>query len=496
MPVKYVKFMRGSVAAYNKLTQKDDDTLYFLSDKDNQEGYLYLGTKLISEPGSGSLKDLSFASLSDVLITSGLNYDAILMYDSKDGKWKDYSFESLTFKGATDEADGWAGFVPTPTVNDKNLFLRGDGSWAPAGTVEQIFNNILTRTNETHDAAILRVTAGYILNPGDIAIVKDYIADEKYQYTSYVYNGSSWCAMDGNYNAENVYFKSDFTFTENVGTVVIPSSGSTTVEAEGKNIKQFIESLFAKEVNPTTIQPSVGITVANNGSYEVGSKVIPIYTGTYSSGSYSFDTSTGVTASNWVATSASENEDPVLDKDVNNNDIPNQGSFAQITVADDTNYWIKVQATLSDGVIPHTNLGNEYADGQIKSAVYSATSTTNITGYRKTFWGTLTNKEALTSDIIRGLASSSNKAYSNGSTFTISVPIGALRVVIAYPATLRNMTQVLDENDSNANIVSGFGDPMTIAVEGANDYDAINYKVYVMDFANPYDANNKFKVTI
>lgn len=237
MPVKYVKFMRGSVAAYNKLTQKDDDTLYFLSDKDTQEGYLYLGTKLISEPGSGSLKDLSFASLSDVLITSGLNYDAILMYDSKDGKWKDYSFESLTFKGATDEADGWAGFVPTPTVNDKNLFLRGDGSWAPAGTVEQIFNNILPRTNETHDAAILRVTTGYILNPGDIAIVKDYIADEKYQYTSYVYNGSSWCAMDGNYNAENVYFKSDFTFTENVGTVVIPSSGSTTVEAEGKNIK-------------------------------------------------------------------------------------------------------------------------------------------------------------------------------------------------------------------------------------------------------------------
>lgn len=494
MPVNYVKFMRGSVAAYNKLKQKDDDTLYFLSDKDNTEGYLYLGTKLISEPGSGSLTNLSLSSLQDVLITQGLNYDAILMYDSKEGKWRDYSFDTLVFKGATEDEDGWSGFVPTPLITDKNLFLRGDGTWAPAGTVEQIFGNILTAVDETHEAAIVKATAGYILNPGDIAIVKDYIADGKYQNTSYVYNGSSWIAMDGNYNAENVYFKNDFTFTENVGTVVIPSSGSVIVEAEGKNVKQFFETLFAKEVNPTTIQPSVGIIASNNGLYEVGTSVTPVYEGTYNSGSYSFDTSTGVTASNWIATSAADVE-PVLDEDASGNVIPNKGSFPSIIVKDDTNYWIKVQATLSDGNIPHTNLGNNYSDGQIKEAVYSATTTTNITGYRKTFWGTLANKEALTSDSIRELSSSS-KAYSNGSTFTISVPIGAMRVVIAYPATLRNMTSVLDENDSNANIVSGFGDPMTIAIEGANDYDAINYKVYIMDFANPYDADNKFKVTI
>jgi hypothetical protein len=50
--------------------------------------------------------------------------------------------------------------------------------------------------------------------------------------------------MDGNYSADNVYFKSDFTFTENVGTVVIPDSGSTIVEATGKNVTEFLSSLF------------------------------------------------------------------------------------------------------------------------------------------------------------------------------------------------------------------------------------------------------------
>jgi hypothetical protein len=43
--------------------------------------------------------------------------------------------------------------------------------------------------------------------------------------------------MDGNYNADNVYFDDDFIFTESVGTVVIPESGSTKVAAAGKNIK-------------------------------------------------------------------------------------------------------------------------------------------------------------------------------------------------------------------------------------------------------------------
>ena len=71
-----------------------------------------------------------------------------------------------------------------------------------------------------------------------------------------------------------------------------------------------------------------------------------------------------------------------------------------------------------------------------------------------------------------------------------------MRVVIAYPATLKDMNSVTDKNDSNTNIVSAFGKPNIIAVSSANNFDSIDYKVYTLDFANPYDATNIFTVTI
>ena len=54
---------------------------------------------------------------------------------------------------------------------------------------------------------------------GDTAIVKTAIytdaedeTNNKYSYTGYVYNGTAWAAMDGNYSAKNVFFDED-TFT-------------------------------------------------------------------------------------------------------------------------------------------------------------------------------------------------------------------------------------------------------------------------------------------
>jgi hypothetical protein len=179
-------------------------------------------------------------------------------------------------------------------------------------------------------------------------------------------------------------------------------------------------------------------------------KVSPTYKGGYDEGKYEFDSTTGVEVTDWKATDS-------LGREV----MGQTGTFDEITVGDDTSYTITVTGTFSDGNVPHTNVGNDYANGQITSFSDSATSAI-LTGYRKTFWGTLSVKEELTSDDIRGLGSNSSKAYVNGNSFTVSIPVGALRVVIAYPANLRNMTQVLDENDSNANIVSGFGEPTTI----------------------------------
>jgi hypothetical protein len=158
------------------------------------------------------------------------------------------------------------------------------------------------------------------------------------------------------------------------------------------------------------------------------------------------------------------------------------------------NYKITVSADLSEGKIPLTNLGNEYTAGKIGSQTLTATSGA-ITGYRRTFYGTLTEKAELTSGVIRGLASKTSSASANGSTFDIAVPVGCVRVVFAYPSGLQDVTSVLDANDSNANIVSAFTKTL-VDVEGAEGHTAKEYKVYYIDFANPYDAANTFKVTI
>ena len=84
---------------------------------------------------------------------------------------------------------------------------------------------------------------------GDTAIVKTVIYEDaentennKYSYTGYVYNGTAWAAMDGNYDADNVYFQNDITLAGSytaVGNVTKSSNAATgTLAAAGKSLSQ------------------------------------------------------------------------------------------------------------------------------------------------------------------------------------------------------------------------------------------------------------------
>ena len=141
-----------------------------------------------------------------------------------------------------------------------------------------------------------------------------------------------------------------------------------------------------------------------------------------------------------------------------------------------------------------TNVGNDYPAGRIRAGRRSRASG-NITGYRNSFYGTFADKAtALSSDSIRGLTAS-NKALSNGSTFSITLPVGAQSVVFAYPATLRDVTSVKDVNGLNAEIKGAFTKSV-VQVEGANAYTAKDYKVYRTDFAEALGKANTYTVTI
>lgn len=484
----YVKFRRGTPQAYANLAPNYDvDTLYFICEADADDGLLYLGSKLIS---GGEIGDFSIGDLQDIIVDA-VGDKQLLVYDDSVHAWVNANYSDVIdcFVGATKDSSGVAGLVPAPEKGKTNLFLRSDGNWAEIeiGNVgnANVFS-VKNDTKEAHATLIAQATDSIELVVGDIFIVEDLIYDNKYQHTAYVYNGSAWTAMDGNYDANNVYFSEDFIFTENIGTVEIPDSGSATVEAKGLNVKQFLSSLFAEEKNPSVTAPSGSIAYSmSTTTYEVGKTCTPKYKITFDDGNYEFGPETAVTATYVVTDTNGNNSSNLID------------TFETFTVEDDTNYRISAVISHSNGEIPVTNLGKPYADGQIKAATLNTVYTSYVKGYRKTFYGTLTEKkESLTSDDIRGLTKSSSSALSNGSNFTINVPVGTLRVVIAYPASLRDLTSVLDKNDSNSNIVSGFGSPTTVQVEGADDFAAIDYKVYIMDFANPYDAANVFTVTI
>lgn len=325
--------------------------------------------------------------------------------------------------------------------------------------------------------------AGVEAQQDDIFVVKSLIAGGKYSYTAYVYDGSVWAAMDGNYNAENVYFADDLTYTAAIGVLTVPSSGSGTISASGKNVKDVLASILAKEKNPTATQPAVTITCKQVAAYEVGSKVTPAYSASLSAGSYTYGPATGITATAWSVTDGTATKDTA------------EGSFDELTVGDSTSYAITATATHGAGAVPVTNLGNPYADGKI-AAGNKSKATGKITGYRNSFYGTLEAKDgAVNSALVRGLSGKSGKALAAGNSFNLAIPVGAIRVVFAYPATLRDVSSVQDVNGMNAEVKTAFTKSV-VSVEGANGYQAIDYKVYVMDMANANDTANTYKVTI
>lgn len=130
----YVKFLRGTPAAYQK-AKKDNDTLYFISEsEESTTGVLYLGSKLIAGgtvSGSTTLEELE-----DVLLSAGIVDGSLLVYDGEKEKWVNKQTSEVLstiiapMKGASETEDGLTGLVPTPVAGQQDLFLRGDGVWA------------------------------------------------------------------------------------------------------------------------------------------------------------------------------------------------------------------------------------------------------------------------------------------------------------------------------------------------------------------------------
>lgn len=406
-----------------------------------------------------------------------------------------------------DTAENWTTKNPTllkgefGVENDTNKFKIGDGTtaWkelAYAGVDETVIKSII---NANRDACTyIDLTEGQedadglatITSPkqGDTAIVRKAIDDTHKSYTAYVYTGSAWSAMDGNYNANNVYLDADIKMAGNytqVGNLTKTQNGTATFATKGKSIAEALTDIFSKRLQPgTPTAPAVTLTFGQAKAYEVGTTVSPTYSASLSAGSYTYGPATGITATSWEISDTAGNTATTA-----------EGSFADVVVADNTNYKITAKANYGEGAVAKDNLGSD-SDPVIKIAAGSATKTSGaITGYRNTFYGTVTEKAEVTSTIIRGLSGKSNAAWSNGKSFTVNIPVGAVRVIFAYPATLQDVSSVKDVNGLNAEIKSAFT-KSAVTVAGAGADAGIEYKVYVTDFAEPVAKANSYTVKI
>lgn len=314
----------------------------------------------------------------------------------------------------------------------------------------------------------------------DTLVVKTPMAGGKMSYTAYVYDGKNWGAMDGNYDAENVYFDKDMTFTKEVGYVEL-ENGSATVASSGKNIKEVMEMLFSKEEDPSITLPEVTVSMSEAGSYEVGTKVTPSYTTAFTKGSYAFGPDTGIEATAWKVTNNTTSEALTAAT----------GSFKELQVEDNTSFVITAEATYGDGAIPVTNLGNEKDTLKIKAGTASGKSA-KITGYRNMFIGS-SNADIIDSTAIRAL---SNVQKVGKTTIDIEAEDNNKCMIVAIPESASvSLDQVLMTSSMNADVTSTFVKQAVVAVKGANDYSAINYNVWMYKPAK-YGAGQTFEIVI
>lgn len=318
---------------------------------------------------------------------------------------------------------------------------------------------------------------------GDMGVVVSAIdgaEGSKKSYTAYVYDEGVWKAMDGNYDAGNVYFGKDITYTVGIGTLAKPS-GSATFNAKGKSLEQVLSSLMAKEANPSKVEPAVSFSSGSNpGTYEVGTKKNLSYSVALSAGSYTYGPPTGITAQSWSVICDGVTKTTAT------------GTFENV-VAEATAKKIVATAEYGDGAVPVTNLGNAYLAGKIVAGSKSANSG-EYKGVRYMFWGPMTDAGmALNSANIRALAR--NKASGTGVLATFGAGAGAKKVVVAVPAG-RKITKVLMPSALNADVTALFVKQGTQSqVEGANAYTAAAYDVYVYQPAS-IDAGETYSVTI
>ena len=435
----------------------ESDVLYVVSDGESVTTYVKGSQSML--PAGGGSGEIEIADLDSILDKTS---DGTLTNDDT----------KIPTSGAVNKAiqnalSGYAGAIVDVSASRSEdnsgtilTFTPKEGEPKKI-TISDLFLSAASYDSESHK---LKLTVKGVENPVEVDLGA--LIPEAVSTTDVAMASNIVCTVDvGNYKKGH---------TIDISTV--------------ENLQQFLVGMLSQDSNPTTTQPSASVTLTNAGAKEVGTEFTPTWVVNFNPGAYSANASgsqpTGVTATEYSVT------------DTNDNNAETQsGSFAGFTVTDDTNYRVTATVTHTEGNVPTTFLGTPYPDGKIQAGSKVGNSA-YVTGFRQGMYGALTDKTGeITSALVRSVSGRTNKAVAKNQKYTITVPSGTLRVILAYPSTVGVVTSITSAEEFGSEIKDSFA-LSTVNVEGANSYTAIQYNVYVKDLASPQVTATTYTVTI
>lgn len=433
---------------------------------------------------------------------------------------------NVRFQQKYDTAENWqnskikllAGEMAIESDTKKFKFGDGEHTFAelPYAGIDQaqldaIEDNYysITATNDDND----NVWLATILAPtkGDVAVVKRPIAEGKDSMTAYMYNGTAWAALDGNYSAANVFTDSKIVLAGDYGQDSrkdkITSIGNLRIGDEiaaGTSLQSILMDMLSQRLQPsaTPTAPAAGITLYMDGStkkssagaVEVGTTVNPYFVASLSAGSYTYGPATGITAKSYTVTSTGRKTvDGATSDTAEDSATTSTGSFTSFVVDDDTSYKVSVSIPHDAGAIAVDNLGSESNPKvQIAAGTKTATSGT-VSGYRAWFCGykdgtnALADPTAITSAQVRALGNAANGSWKS------SMDVSKMKqMFFAAPAGKGYKPVIKDASTTAPQTVQG---PITVSVEGKDGFTAIDYDVYYVANASAASGSATLNIT-
>lgn len=250
-------------------------------------------------------------------------------------------------------------------------------------------------------------------------------------------------------------------------------------------LAQFIKQMVQKAIPASYTQPSVSLV--NNGGQAAGNVEAGSSVNIKLRANFTKNDAGDLTAleikkgAEQVATGSSS---------------PVDYSSTEALVVGDETVTFTATATYGEGEIKNNNLGEPSPDGHITAGSKNS-SGYSITGRRNAFYGTgVGATPELNSANIRSLTNK-KLAPANGNTITINVAAGQQYVIIAYPATLRDITQIKYEETNDIGALSKFTKTQVqVADARGGENGLMDYKVYSYGMAVPAPAAMTFTVTI